>query len=66
MKTLYYNNNLLEEVESGEALDAESFSDCLLLGGVDLCEEIGRVILGELLSCLSVLWGQGLAVTAIS
>ena len=56
--------NLLEEEESGEALDAESLSDCLLLCSIDLTEEVGWLVLAEFLSCLSILGCQCFAVTA--
>jgi hypothetical protein len=57
---------LLEEEESGEALNAESLGNLLLLSSVNLGEVIGRIILGESLGGLSVLGGQLLAVTTIS
>jgi len=53
----------LEEEESGEALNAESLGNLLLLSSVNLGEVIGRIILGESLGGLGVLGGQLLAVT---
>lgn len=53
----------LEEEESGEALNAESLGDLLLLSSVNLGEVIGRIILGKSLGSLCILWCQLLAVT---
>lgn len=61
------NNNylLLEEEESGETSDGESLSKLLGLGGVNLGEVVGGLILGQSLGGLGILGSQRLAVTTI-
>jgi hypothetical protein len=42
---LFYNCfYLLEELESGETLDAESLCELLLLGGIDLGKGVGWIV----------------------
>lgn len=60
-----YKIKLLEEVEGGEATDAESLGKFFISGGIDLSQVIWRVIFSEPLSCFSIFWGQLLAVAAI-
>lgn len=62
--TLKDEDYLHEPVERGEALDAESLGDLLVLGGIDLGKRNGRVVLGEDLGGLSKLGLKLLAVTA--
>ena len=57
-------SDLLKEVESREALDFESLSECLVLGGVDLGYSVGWVLSLEHLSGSLVLGGKFLAVSA--
>lgn len=54
---------ILEEVECWETLDAESFSDGLLFGGVDLGETERWVIFAQGFGSLYVFWGEFLAVS---
>jgi hypothetical protein len=56
---------LLEEEESWETLNSESFGNFLLLCGVDLSEVVWRIVLGKSLGGLSILGGKLLAVTTI-
>ena len=62
---LDYNYILLVPNEGGESLHVVSFSDLLVLSGINLSEVSGWVEGGELLSSSGVLWGKLLAVTAI-
>ena len=62
---LDYNLILLVENECWESLHAVSFSNLLVLSGINLSEVSGWVQGGKLLGSSGVLWGQLLAVTAI-
>ena len=56
---------LLEEEESWESFNAETLSDFVVDGCINLGEVLRRVVLGEGLSCLGVLRCKTLAVTTI-
>lgn len=55
--------SVFEEVKCWETLDAESFSEGLLLGGIDLSETEWWVIFAQGFGSLLVLWSEFLAVS---
>jgi hypothetical protein len=60
----YFKSYLLVEIESWESLNLHAVGDALVLGGVNLGDRAGRVLVGEHFGGTLVLGGKLLAVTA--